>query len=96
MKLYREIHLTYQSFRQGKYSPHATLDVKSHWKLTENDIQEGYSGSTPDVKWLAVEVFDMNKTPFHIVVTNWKTKIISILTDARYAHQPAPVFVDGM
>ena len=86
--------ITYQSMQQGKYSLYAvTPDGSKHWKLTSNDMNEGWHDWSPDGRWLAIEVFDDEQTHFDIALMDWGTKKIKILTDTLFRFQQGPAFV---
>ncbi|MDH3712170.1 MAG: hypothetical protein OER04_19945, partial [Cyclobacteriaceae bacterium] len=89
-----EYFISYQSLQNGKYSLYAvTPDGDKQWKLTENQMQEGWHNWSPDGHWLAIELFDSAQSQFHIGLMNWETKKMEILTDSSYQYQQAPVFV---
>ncbi|MCB0666564.1 MAG: PD40 domain-containing protein [Saprospiraceae bacterium] len=86
--------ISYQSFQSGKYSLYAVDPEDSRsWKLTGNEVEEGWHDWSPDGQWLAIEVFDSDQTQFHIMLMNWANKTTTILTDSLYQYQQAPVFV---
>lgn len=87
--------ITYQSKQNGKSSLYAvTPDGRKHWKLTDNELNEGWHDWTPDGKWLAVEMYDRDQTEFGIYLMNYETKEIRKLTDPKDSKfQQAPVFV---
>ncbi|MCW8980883.1 MAG: hypothetical protein OQJ83_05800 [Altibacter sp.] len=89
--------ITYQSKQDGKSSLYAvTPDGTKQWKLTQNDsLQQGWHRWSPDGKWLAIEVFDLENKQFHIELMNWETKASKILTDTTYRFQQAPVFIEA-
>ncbi len=87
-------YISYQSFRDGKYSlfgvtPHGN----SIGRLTDLPQQEGWHDWSKDGRWLAVEVFDPDQSQFHIGLMDWRTKDWQILTDTAFRYQQAPVFV---
>ena len=86
--------VSYQSFRDGKYRLFG-LDLESgrNWLLLESEWDMGWHDWSPDGRWLAVEIFDTEQTQFHIGLVEWKSKQLSVLTDAKYKYQQAPVFV---
>lgn len=87
-------YITYQSKQNGKYSLYAvSLDGQKHWKLTDNQENEGWHDWSPDGKWLAIELFDTDQTQFHIGLLNWETKEMKIITDKAYQYQQCPNFV---
>ncbi|REJ79429.1 MAG: hypothetical protein DWQ47_01445 [Acidobacteria bacterium] len=87
--------ITYQSFQKGKSSLFAvTPDGKKQWKLTENELNEGWHAWSPDGKWLAIEMYDDENTEFGIYLMNFDTKEVKKLTDPKdFRFQQAPVFV---
>jgi TolB protein len=86
--------ISYQSYRNGKYSLYAvTPDGRKQWKLTDNPEDEGWHDWSPDGKWLAIELFDNAQTQFHIGLLNWETKEMKILTDTSFKYQQAPNFI---
>lgn len=86
--------VSFQSKQNGKYSLYAvTLDGSKHWKLTENQENEGWHDWSPDGKWLAIELFDNDQTQFHIGLMNWETKEMKVLTDTLFQYQQSPNFV---
>ena len=86
--------ISFQSFQNGKYSLYAvTPDGQKQWKLTNNEMQEGYHEWSPDGNWLAIELFNKDQTQFHIGLMDWQNKTMKILTDTSYVYQQAPVFV---
>ncbi len=91
----KENFITYQSTQNGKSSLYAvTPDGKKHWKLTDNELNEGWHDWSPDGKWLAIEMFDNENTEFGIYLMNYETKEIKKLTDVKDSKfQQAPVFV---
>ncbi len=92
----KENFITYQSKRNGKSSLYAvTPDGKKHWKLTDNQLNEGWHDWSPDGKWLAIEMYDDDNTEFGIYLMNAETKEIKKLTDKKDSKfQQAPVFVE--
>jgi TolB protein len=87
--------ITYQSKQNGKYSLYAASpDGSREWKLTQNPQSEGWHCWSPDGKWLALDVFDVEETQFNIGLINWETKELRILTDSTFHYQQAPVFVE--
>ncbi len=91
----RENFITYQSVQNGKSSIYAvTPDGKKQWKLTENELNEGWHDWSPDGKWLAIEMYDQDQKEFGIYLMNWETKSVKKLTDPNeFRFQQAPVFV---
>lgn len=86
--------ITYQSMQNGRYNLFAVKpDGSKQWKLTENDMSEGWHDWSPDGDYLAIEVFDKEQSQFHIALMKWATKEVTILTDSTYKYQQAPVFV---
>lgn len=86
--------ITYQSMRDHDYHLYAiTPDGKKNWRLTNNDLNEGWHDWSPDGKWLAIEMFDREQTQFDIYLMDWKTKSLQRLTDEKVTHEQAPVFV---
>lgn len=88
--------ITYQSFQNGKSSLYAvTPDGKKNWKLTDNELNEGWHDWSPDGKWLAVEMYDKENTEFGVYLMNFDTKEIRKLTDPKdFKYQQAPVWVE--
>lgn len=87
--------ISYQSKRNGKYSLYAARpDGSQEWKLTQNPQSEGWHCWSPDGKWLALEIFDVDETQFHIGLMDWESRQLRILTDTTYKYQQAPVFVE--
>lgn len=88
--------ISYQSKQAGKSSLFAiSPDGKNQWKLTENDtLHQGWHSWSPDGKWLAIGVSDLEETQYHIQLINWETKESRILTDTIFKFQQAPVFVE--
>ncbi|MDH3492274.1 MAG: hypothetical protein OEM82_01900 [Acidobacteriota bacterium] len=91
----KENFITYQSWQNGKSSLYAvTPDGKKQWKLTNNQLNEGWHDWSPDGKWLAIEMYDKANTEFGIYLMNWKTKEVKKLTDPKDSRfQQAPVFL---
>lgn len=87
--------ITYQSFQNGKSSLYAvTPDGKKQWKLTDNELFEGWHDWSPDGKWLAIEMYDKGNTEFGIYLMNFDTKEVRKLTDPKdFKYQQSPVFV---
>lgn len=87
--------ITYQSVRNGKSSLYAvTPDGKKNWKLTDNELNEGWHDWSPDGKWLAVEMYDKDDTEFGIYLMHFDTKEVRKLTDPKdFKYQQAPVWV---
>jgi TolB protein len=91
----KENFISYQSLQNGKYSLYAiTPDGKKQWKLTDNKQSEGWHSWSPDGKWLAIGISDLEKTHYDIAIMNWETKEMKILTDTTFKYQQAPVFVE--
>lgn len=89
-----ENYISYQSFQDSIYHLFAiTPDGKKQWKLTENQLSEGWHSWSSDGKWLAIEMFDKKQTKFNIYLMNWKTKEMKQLTDS-WKFEQAPVFVE--
>ena len=88
--------ITYNSVQKGKSSLYAvTPDGKRNWKLTDNDLPEGWHDWSPDGNWLAIGMNDKDEKEYSIWIMNWKTKKITRLTDASlFKYQHAPVFVE--
>ncbi len=87
--------ISYQSERDGRYNLYAVSPTDGReWKLTENTFSEGWHDWSPDGKWLAIEVFDKDQTEFDIVLMNYKTKTVTMLTDSSYTFEQAPVFYE--
>jgi TolB protein len=88
--------ITYQSVQNGKSSLFAvTLDGKKQWKLTNNELAEGWHDWSPDGKWLAIDMNDRGEKEFGIFLMNWKTKEIKKLTNPKdFKSQLSPVFVE--
>ncbi len=91
----KENFITYQSVQNGKSSLYAvTPNGRKQWKLTENELNEGWHDWSPDGKWLAIEMYDKEQTEFGIYLMNWETKEVTKLTDPKeFKFQQAPVFV---
>ena len=91
----KENFITYQSRQNGKSSLYAvTPDGKKHWKLTDNELNEGWHDWSPDGKWLAIEMFDTDSKEFGVYLMNYETKEIKKLTELKDSKfQQAPVFV---
>lgn len=86
--------ISYQSKRNGKYSLYAANpDGSREWKLTKNLESEGWHSWSPDGKWLALDIFNVEETQFDIGLIDWETKKLSILTDTTFHYQQAPTFV---
>ena len=86
--------ISFQSFRDGKYSLFGVAtDGSREWKLTDLEMAEGWHAWSPDGRWLAIEVFDPAQTQFHIALMDWPDKSHEILTDTTFRLQQAPVFV---
>jgi TolB protein len=87
--------ISYQSVQKGKSSLYAvTPDGKRQWKLTENNLSEGWHDWSPDGKWLVIEMSDKANTEYSLHLMNWKTKEIKKITslkDGKY--NQSPVFV---
>jgi TolB protein len=88
--------ITYNSVQAGKTSLYAvTPDGKRNWKLTDNELPEGWHDWSPDGKWLAIGMNNKEETEYSIWIMNWKTKAIKRLTDAKdFKYLHAPVFVE--
>jgi len=88
--------ITYNSVQNGKSSLFAvTPDGTKNWKLTDNELAEGWHDWSPDGKWLAIEMNPKDNSEFGIWLMNWKTKEIKKLTDPKdFKNQQAPVFVE--
>lgn len=87
--------ISYVSKQDGRHSIFAvTPDGKKQWKLTDNQLAEGWHDWSPDGKWLAFNSSDAEENQFHITLMNWKTKEQKQLTDTTYKSQLAPVFVE--
>jgi TolB protein len=88
--------ITYNSVQAGKSSLYAvTPDGKRNWKLTNNELPEGWHDWSPDGKWLAIGMNNKEETEYGIWIMNWKTKELKKLTDsALFKYQHAPVFVE--
>lgn len=87
--------ITYQSVQNGKSSLYAvTPDGKKQWKLTSNELSEGWHDWSPDGNWLAVEMSDKDRNEFGVWLMNYETKEIKKLTDPSvFKFQQAPTFV---
>lgn len=87
--------ITYNSVQNGKSSLYAiTPDGKKNWKLTDNELPEGWHDWSPDGKWLAIGMNDKDEKEYSIWLMNWKTKELKKLTDGKdFKYQHAPVFV---
>ena len=70
-----------------------TPDGKKNWRLTNNDLNEGWHDWSPDGKWLAIEMFDRDQTQFDIHLMDWEKKTLRRLTDDTIKYEQAPVFV---
>ncbi len=88
--------ISYHSVQGGKSSLFAvTPDGKRNWKLTENELNEGWHDWSPDGKWLAIEMNPKDNSEYGIWLMNWKTKEIKKLTDPKqFKNQQAPSFVE--
>lgn len=88
--------ISYQSVQNGKSSLFAvTPDGKRNWKLTDNELSEGWHDWTPDGKWLAIDMSPKDNSEYGIWLMNWKTKELKKLTDPKdFKNQNAPVFVE--
>lgn len=88
--------ITYQSVQKGKSSLYAiTPDGKKQWKLTDNELNEGWHDWSSDGKWLAIEMYDKDEKEFGIWIMNWKTKELKKLTNPNeFKFQHSPVFVE--
>lgn len=88
--------ISYQSVQKGKSTLFAILpDGSKQWELFPQDsVQRGWHRWSPDGKWLAVEVFNIEETQYHIQLVNWETKETKTLTDTTYKYQQAPLFVE--
>ncbi len=91
----KENFITYQSVQNGKSSLFAVTPYgQKQWKLTDNDLNEGWHDWSPDGKWLAIEMYDKDQQEFGIYLMNWETKDLKKLTDPKDARfQQSPVFV---
>lgn len=86
--------ISYVSLQDGRHSIFAvTPDGKKQWKLTANELAEGWHDWSPDGKWLAFNSSDWEESQYHISIMNWETKEIRQLTDSTYKAQQAPVFL---
>lgn len=88
--------ITYQSVQNGKSSLFAvTPDGKKQWKLTNNELAEGWHDWSPDGKWVAIDMNDKDEKEFGIWLMNWKTKEMKKLTNPNeFKFQQSPVFVE--
>ena len=88
--------ITYNSVQAGKSSLFAvTPDGKRNWKLTDNELPEGWHDWSTDGKWLAIGMNNKEENEYSIWIMNWKTKELKRLTDAKdFKYQHAPVFVE--
>lgn len=87
--------ISYQSMRNGKYSLFAAApDGSKEWKLTQNQQSEGWHSWSPDGKWLALDIFDVDQSHFDIGLMNWEDQTLRILTDTLYQYQQAPTFLE--
>lgn len=88
--------ITYQSVQNGKSSLFAVApDGKKQWKLTNNELAEGWHDWSPDGNWLAIDMNDKEEKEFGIWLMNWKTKELKKLTNPKdFKSQLSPVFVE--
>lgn len=87
--------ISYISKQSGKYSIYTvTPDGQKHSKLTDNPISEGWHDWSPDGEWLAFDSGNEDGSAYHIMLMNWKTKVITQLTDTTFKYHQAPVFVE--
>lgn len=87
--------ITYQSNQAGKQSIYAvTPDGKKQWKLTKNNIDEGWHDWSPDGEWLAFDSRDDKTGRYDVYVMNYKTKEIKKITgDSPMKYHQSPVWV---
>ena len=88
--------ISYQSEQKGKSSIFAvTPDGKKQWKLTENELAEGWHDWSPDGSWLAFDARDATTGRYDIYLMNYKTKEVKKLTgESKMKYHQAPVFVE--
>ncbi|WP_153797714.1 TolB family protein [Foetidibacter luteolus] len=90
---HKEDFITYQSLQKSDYHLYAiSPDGKKNWKLTSNNLNEGWHDWSSDGNWLAIEMFDRGQTHFDIYLFNWQTKELKQLTDS-WKFEQAPSFV---
>ncbi|HPH45522.1 MAG TPA: hypothetical protein PLJ60_01375 [Chryseolinea sp.] len=87
--------ITYVSLQDGRHSIFAvTPDGKKQWKLTNNELAEGWHDWSSDGNWLVFNSSDWKETQYHITLMNWSTKEMKQLTDSTYTAQQSPVFIE--
>lgn len=88
--------ITYQSEQNGKSSIYAvTPDGKKQWKLTTNELAEGWHDWSPDGEWLAFDARDAASGRYDIYLMNYKTKEVKKITgNSPLKYHQAPVFVE--
>lgn len=88
--------ISYQSVQKGRSTLFAiSPDGSKQWQLFKQDsLNQGWHDWSSDGKWLAIEVFNLERTEFDIQLVNWETKEVKILTDSTYTYDQAPVFVE--
>jgi TolB protein len=73
--------ITYQSEQSGKSSIYAvTPDGKKQWKLTANELAEGWHDWSPDGEWLAFDARDAASGRYDIYLMNYKSKEVKKIT----------------
>ena len=69
-------------------------DGTQNWQISRSGKREVYHDWSPDGKWLAFEQYqDTISKQYHIVLMNWESKEMEILTDTLLRTQLGPVFV---
>lgn len=89
--------ITYQSEQNGKSSIYAvTPDGKKQWKLTANDLAEGWHDWSPDGEWLAFDARDAATGRYDIYLMNYKAKEVKKVTgNSALKYHQAPLFIES-
>lgn len=88
--------ITYQSEQSGKSSIYAvTPDGKKQWKLTTNELAEGWHDWSPDGEWLAFDARDAASGRYDIYLMNYKSIEVKKITGASsLKYHQAPIFIE--
>jgi TolB protein len=86
--------ISYISMQDGKHSIFAVItDGKKQWKLTNHNFSEGWHDWSPDGKLLTFDMTDEKREQYHIMLMNWETKDLRLLTDSIFKSQLSPTFI---
>ncbi len=87
--------ISYQSEQKGKSSIYAvTPDGRKQWKLTTNELAEGWHNWSDDGEWLVFDARDAATGRYDIYLLNYKTKAVKKVTgESPMKYHQAPVFV---